>query len=550
VLRCFLLLFVFTSPAVTPAAEPSVTVETITVNGTVRQPDASGQLHLPPGPHRLEFAVRVDEGESAIPLRVRATLAGHETDWREVSGQMALVAEFLNAAGEVTGGERFPCSGVTPGYHPDWKNTLLLQRREPLLVPAGSRSLRLTLSSGSPQTTGRLILDDLTVNLPGGGRSARDDLWKNSGFSTLRGYGPSATPDRWRRGGVQPSVAEMAGGPAGPALALNDDDPSASGEWIGEIELDDRVQPGMTLSLAWLTAWAVNPGTQHHIIYKEVPAGDYEFRVAGIAAAGGWTGASTALKIHIAPHLWERPWFWPAAAASLVALFGAAGLLLWHQRMQRKLDRLAAQHALERDRARIARDMHDDLGARLTRISLLTALTEREITSGDAATARTHIRQLSGLSREVTGAIDEIVWAVDSGNDTLDHLGTYLCRFADEFFADTAIRCRFGIPPVLPPVPLGAEVRHNLFLAVKEALNNVAKHASPCEARLEMEIAAGHLRITVSDNGPGFTPDPGLSGNGLRNMERRLADIGGTCTTTSSSAGTTVTLHWPIPAPL
>jgi signal transduction histidine kinase len=316
---------------------------------------------------------------------------------------------------------------------------------------------------------------------------------------------------------------------------------------VSEMTFDNRVQPGMTLTLSWFTAWQVNPGTHHLISYHDIGAGDYTLRIAGSALAGGWTGTSASLPIHVDHYLWQRPWFWPLLAGGTVALLGGAGLMLWRQRMQRRIERLAAQHTLEKDRARIARDMHDDLGARLTRISLLTALAEREITAGDAPAAQTHVGQLSGLAREVVGAIDEIVWAVDPGNDTLDHLGTYLCRFADEFFAGSPVRCRFGIPPVLPAVPLGAEVRHNLFLAVKEALNNIAKHAGPCEARLELQAAGGVLCIDISDNGTGFYADPGLSGNGLRNMERRLHDIGGECEVNASDMGTRVTLRWPLP---
>ncbi len=542
------LLFIFAGAAF--ATGPAVVIEKITVDGAEQRPGDDGILHLPPGTHRLDFAIRVVEGESAVPMRVRATLAGFETDWKEVSGQMALEAQFLDAAGVVTGGQRFPCSGMTPGMLATWPRTPLIRRREPLLVPAGSMALRLILTSGAPQTTGRLLLDELTVNSPGGGLRADQDLWRNSGFSSFpdKDQGPEATPDRWQRGGSRPEMARVASGNVGTAIAIEDDDPAGAAQWISEQPLEGKVTPGETLSLSWQTAWQVNPGTRHLVTYHDVGAGDFEFRVAAIALTGGWTGASTGLRVQVARHLWERPWFWPLVAGSVTALLGGAGLLLWHQRMQRRLERLAAQHALERDRARIARDMHDDLGARLTRISLLTALTERELSAGDNPAALVHTEQLSGLARDVVAAIDEIVWAVDPGNDTLDHLGTYLCRFADEFLAGSHVRCRFGIPPILPALPLGAEVRHNLFLAVKEALNNILKHAGPCEARLELHATTGVLYIDITDHGTGFPAAAGLSGNGLRNMERRLKDIGGECAVTSGADGTKVSLRWPIPS--
>ena len=92
-----------------------------------------------------------------------------------------------------------------------------------------------------------------------------------------------------------------------------------------------------------------------------------------------------------------------------------------------------------------------------------------------------------------------------------------------------------------------AEVRHNLFLAVKEALNNIVKHAGPCEARLELHVTGNVLNIDITDNGKGFAATPGLSGNGLRNMKRRLTDIGGECEVSSGGDGTRVNLRWPIP---
>ncbi len=529
-------------------------IDRIEVDGVEQKADGGGTLRIPPGKHSMGFALHVDEGPSVFPMLVRATLSGFEHDWRQVSGEMAFVAEFLDAQGRVLAEQRFPSSGYTPGMAEEWKQTVLFPRREPLLVPPGAARLRLTMTSGPPQTTGLLVIDDLTLNLPGGSLSATGDLWRNSAFSGVKGEGPEATPEKWHRGAGSRDIPVMVsdlpalrGASGGHAIALEDYDSAAFGEWVSEMDFDDRVKPGMTLTLAWWSAWQVNPGNRHFIRYHDVGAGDYTLRIAGIAAGGSWSGASASLPIHIEQYLWQRPWFWPLLVGGTIAVVGGAGVLLWRQRMQRKLERLAAQHTLEKDRARIARDMHDDLGARLTRISLLTALTEREISAGDSTAAQTHVSQLSGLSREVVSAIDEIVWAVDPGNDTLDHLGTYLCRTADEFFAGSAVRCRFGIPPVLPAVPLGAEVRHNLFLVVKEALNNIAKHAGPCEARLEMEIKDGVLCIEISDNGAGFTPDTGLSGNGLRNMERRLHDIGGECALSTSENGTAVSLRWPLP---
>src|SRR5581483_6571887 len=138
-------------------------------------------------------------------------------------------------------------------------------------------------------------------------------------------------------------------------------------------------------------------------------------------------------------------------------------------------------------------------------------------------------------------ALDEIVWAVNPANDTLDHLATYLCRYASEFFENSPVLCQFDIPAQLPHRRLSTDVRHNVFLAVKEALNNALKHAGATNLRLQISAQAEICEIVILDNGRGFnqakTPTPGATaparamriGNGLTNMRQRLAIVGGQC---------------------
>ena len=133
-------------------------------------------------------------------------------------------------------------------------------------------------------------------------------------------------------------------------------------------------------------------------------------------------------------------------------------------------------------------------------------------------------------------ALDEIVWAVDPQNDTLDGLVGYLNQFASQFFENTNLRCRLEIPETLPALVLPAEVRHALFLAVKEALNNALKHAQAAEVCVSVTVTAAVLEIDVADNGRGF--DAGQTharsgGNGLENMRKRMAKLGGDCCLTS-----------------
>src|SRR5690606_10353385 len=139
------------------------------------------------------------------------------------------------------------------------------------------------------------------------------------------------------------------------------------------------------------------------------------------------------------------------------------------------------QHALERDRSRIARDMHDDLGTRVTVLNMTAALARRDM-EADPAKARRHLEKMSGAARELVSAMDDLVWAVDPAHDTLDHLASHLTRLAEEIFRDSPVRCRLDIPAELPARALSSDFRHHVSLAVKESLHNILQHAGPCEA--------------------------------------------------------------------
>ena len=237
----------------------------------------------------------------------------------------------------------------------------------------------------------------------------------------------------------------------------------------------------------------------------------------------------------------------------MIALAG--GGIVWldaRRRMRRKLERLERQQAIERERARIARDIHDDLGARLTRISLLSeSVSPEEVNPPQAAEA---LSSIFLATREMTQAMDEIVWAVNPQHDTLDSLATYLGKYAQDFLEGPGLRCRLDMSVQLPNWRLKAEARHNLFLAFKESLNNVLRHAAATEVRISLTTDNHAFTIVVEDNGKGFTTDPmrnapsvpgqPASRNGLANMRHRLQQIGGQCEIHSViGKGTRVEFH-------
>jgi len=297
------------------------------------------------------------------------------------------------------------------------------------------------------------------------------------------------------------------------------------------------------------TGW-VEAGSQRVAIYPHLPPGRYEFRVIACNNDGIWNESGAALRFAVLPPFWQTWWF--RGLAGIVLLGGGGWLVRFSAvyRLRRKLRRLEEKHALETERRRIAQDIHDELGANLTRIALLTELGQKHRDKPDELAA--DLGKISATAREATRAMDAIVWAVNPRNDSLDHFANYISQFAEEFFRPTSIRCRLDIPADLPEQPLSTEARHHLLLAVKEALNNVVRHSGAAEVWLRVAMADGELTVTIADNGGGIAPAPATDGghNGLTNIRRRIEDLGGRFELAShAGAGTTLRLHLPLAAP-
>jgi signal transduction histidine kinase len=188
--------------------------------------------------------------------------------------------------------------------------------------------------------------------------------------------------------------------------------------------------------------------------------------------------------------------------------------------------RVTRLQALEHLRIDIAANLHDDVGARLTKVAMVTEVLDRETGEGDPA--KPHVRSIFKTVRDITQAMDEIVWTINPRNDTLDHLANYIFQYAQEYFQDTGVSCRLDVPAQLPDRSVSTEARHNLFMAVKEALNNALKHAEATEVRVGLGVNDGRMEITITDNGRGFAlSEAEVKGNGLQNMRQRLERIGG-----------------------
>ena len=230
----------------------------------------------------------------------------------------------------------------------------------------------------------------------------------------------------------------------------------------------------------------------------------------------------------VEPPFWRTWWFLGVAFASVVGMVAGIVHYISTQKLQRQLADMRQQEALEKERLRIARDIHDQLGANLTQVSLLGELIEGDKDQPDEVAG--HAKQIQATALETSRALDQIVWTVNPSNDTLDGLVNYLCKYAQEYLAVAGLKYRLEVPPDLPNTPITPEIRHNLFLAAKEAINNVVKHAQADSAWIRLKLEPGRFTIEIQDDGKGpagMNEKRAQSRNGLRNMGRRLEDVGG-----------------------
>src|SRR5439155_7648163 len=248
-------------------------------------------------------------------------------------------------------------------------------------------------------------------------------------------------------------------------------------------------------------------------------------------------------------HFWQARWFLALATLGLLMAVGGGVRVLEKAKHQRQLERLKQERALERERARIAQDLHDDLGSSLTRLSLLSDLLKTD--KAHPSQVEAHAGKISHFAAQTVRSLEEIVWALRPGSDTLPSLVDYIAHFANELFDGDTARCRLDLPHDLPARPLLPEMRHNIFLIVKEALTNALKHAQATEVRVQAKAFNSSLDFTVQDNGHGFdlqnsrTP---AKGQGLGNMRRRAEAMGGTLQVQSDAGkGTTVSLKVRLP---
>ncbi|WP_156345601.1 sensor histidine kinase [Verrucomicrobium spinosum] len=278
-------------------------------------------------------------------------------------------------------------------------------------------------------------------------------------------------------------------------------------------------------------------------VYRRLGAGNYTFEARAMNNDGVWSRQNAVMSVIIAPALWERTWIQLLAgtvAAAMLALVANA-ISTWRIRRQNEL--LRHEVGLREERARIARDMHDQVGASLTELCMLSDLAQEDRNNP------THLDRLARTARKAVADMDEIVWAVNPEHDDLASLLDYIAQQALDQTGPAGLRCRLDIPEAAPNRPLTADFRHHTLLIVREAVNNAIKHAQATEIRIQAALGGRSLTLSITDDGRGTPSQPlAAPGNGLKNMTSRTAALGGTLKISSAThGGTAIQLELPWP---
>jgi len=277
------------------------------------------------------------------------------------------------------------------------------------------------------------------------------------------------------------------------------------------------------------------PTEQRTVNYANLAPRYYRFLVRAMNSGGATSTAPAYVSFTILPPVWRRWWFESLAAIGIVVMVYAA----FRYRVARAVE-------LANIRTRIAADLHDDIGSNLTRIAILSEVAQSQLPDHTLPFAAP-LMSIAEISRESVASMSDIVWAINPKRDTLLDLVQRMRRFANGILVPHGIEFRFHAPETDYDLKLGANIRRNVFLVFKEALNNAARHSAGTFIDINLRIAGSRLVLTVRDNGSGFDVEKASEGQGLFNLTKRARDSHGDLQITSAvGKGTEIVLRVPL----
>lgn len=449
--------------------------------------------------------------------RIRYRLAGLEEQWHTQTDSAHFTVRFIDRDGRHIVHKNFAAIGESDGWNGSIEGARFTPRRAIVIAPPDAEFFSIVLSSaGAPTAVGAYAVKGISV-------ASVSDGDGEGAFAMIDSRVPGSSSSVWKKSGIQPGLAsalhldDQAG--RSPVLCIIDDDITGHADWATA----PIAVPGRHLEVRWDEAYSIGGSGAFLVSYPRLPPGSYRFVVENLSVLGRPMGATSAVSVTIPRPYWQLWWFWPLA-------IGCSGLVigLWISHLVRKRINRHLRHAqlIADERLRIARDLHDGLGTRLSHISLIGAHAEGRVTDKQA---RAMFREIANLSGELVRALSETVWMLNSNNDDLEALVDFLCRLASDLCGLVGIRCRIDALAVKEGQAISHDFRHHISLSVKELLNNALKHSQASEVKLRIWMERSVLHIAVSDDGVGLPEGCRTRGNGLESVAHRMHAIRGSC---------------------
>ncbi len=529
---------------------PTLLLRSVKINDRELPGVSNASVNLPAHPAITAFTFGPDTLASNVPLRFRCQLDGFEPGWHERSAVMRLVIRFIDANQRDIAEQVFAAKGESPSWTGSFTDSPWVRRKEVVTVPADAVRFWVVISSaGPPEAVGVFAVRNLVV---------WPSLGDTNGIQMIPPVKPDASkaaveatkvaPEGWERSGIRPADAQLVHyGPGSEvALAILDDHPQGHADWNTAKVQGPELTPGEKLTFEWEEVYSIGMADYGRADYTNLPAGLYRFRIEALNLMGVPTGRNSSQLVTVPVAAWKTFWFWIAVGVALFAVAAGSWRLVEWRQMKRQVQDLERLRDLEQERFRIAQNIHDDLGARVTEIALLSS--SAQLKPNLSPEARAEFGAVSRLTNDLVQALYETVWAVNPKDDHLDSLGSFVCQMANQMCAQAQLRCRLEIPDLPTDVAVASPIRHHVIMAVKEAIHNVIKHAHASEIQISIRQTRHGLTLQISDNGCGFDQSVTVRGNGLDNMERRLSSLSGSCLVVSQpGAGTKVTFEFHLP---
>jgi len=493
--------------------------------------------------HFKEFS-----SENGSSPKLQYFLSGYDTQWHVLRAHAQLTVRFLDKDGAIIGTEDLNARGESTGWMGNIANSEFSARSATLSAPPRCNRIQLMIISSVPEMVGQYALRDITLAIArsGGGEKSKIALSTDEGVEMNSALG---NPVQWARSGTRAQLAQVVTLLDGKhALALLDNTSKTFGTWILKPPHCPEVREGEEIVLTWSECFSLGRGGDGLAFYENLPPGNYTLLVAGQTMEGRSIPERSVLAFCIPSPFWERPLFWIfVGVASTGCAFGLTKVTA-KRRMQRHFDELERRHLVEKERSRIARDIHDELGASLAAIALISSRAQQNLAVNSEAAEPLY--EIAKRAKHTARQLAEIVWAVNPTRDSVENLVDFVCQFSQEHLELANIRFRTEIPGELPELALSSSARHEAFLAAKELVHNSVRHGKPTLVVLKIECSPRWLTVAIEDNGCGFIPSRAHTHGGLANVAERMKKVGGEFEAHSvPSQGSRMQLRIPLSTP-